>query len=533
MSLWVRWGIRAACAPPLLALCLTVPATAAPPQRAAYVVGSNDGSVTRVDLDTNAVVSNLLTVGGGANRIEADPALARAAIVHSTTDRVTVVDLLTESVGSVVPLPAGANPWTAEWAGARLFVSALLHDALYEVDPFGFGVLDTIPVGKAPEGMAVANGKLYVANTGFDFGTFGYDPGTVTVVDLATGNPVATVSVATNPQECVLAPDGTIHVVCTGDYAAVTGGIDVLDPLTDTVTATLACDAYPGGACVVGGRVLLNITTLSFASEIRGYDATSLTWIWDGANALLPSFDYYTNLRGVSDGRLAVADFSADLLLLEDLAAPGSPQPFLTGDGPIDLAVVERENPVAIAVSGLRAWESARGVHVAWDATVELGLRGFEVERADGDGAWLTAAAGLLPARATEWIDEAAPASGAVRYRVVAIGPGGARTVSDPVALFRSGPAGNRLAVDRITPNPSRYAARVDFTAPRAGVGTFELFDVAGRRVASRDVPLRGGADSYRWDGRDDRGRSVPPGAYFARLSAHGASTVARVLRVR
>ena len=120
-----------------------------------------------------------------------------------------------------------------------------------------------------------------------------------------------------------------------------------------------------------------------------------------------------------------------------------------------------------------------------------------------------------------------------VRYRVVTWRRGGERVVSDPVAVRRVTPAAGRLAVHRIAPNPSRGPARIDFTAPAAGTGTLAFFDVAGRRVATRTVPLRGGEDSYRWNGRDERGRALPPGAYFARLTAHGESSVTRVLRTR
>jgi flagellar hook assembly protein FlgD len=50
---------------------------------------------------------------------------------------------------------------------------------------------------------------------------------------------------------------------------------------------------------------------------------------------------------------------------------------------------------------------------------------------------------------------------------------------------------------------------------------TLSVFDVAGRRVRTLvDGWMRAGPHSSRWDGRDDGGRAVASGVYFARLEA-------------
>lgn len=71
-------------------------------------------------------------------------------------------------------------------------------------------------------------------------------------------------------------------------------------------------------------------------------------------------------------------------------------------------------------------------------------------------------------------------------------------------------------------------AVSVDLAAPAEA--RVDLFDLSGRRVrnlAHRALPA--GVTVLRWDGRDESGRSVPKGLYFARLTAPGIAASARV----
>lgn len=77
-------------------------------------------------------------------------------------------------------------------------------------------------------------------------------------------------------------------------------------------------------------------------------------------------------------------------------------------------------------------------------------------------------------------------------------------------------------------PNPFRD--HVAFSVGGSGAGRrLEIFDVAGRRIAMRQ--LGGNAGEIAWDGRDEHGRPVPSGVYFARVFAPDAES-SRVLRV-
>jgi len=82
-------------------------------------------------------------------------------------------------------------------------------------------------------------------------------------------------------------------------------------------------------------------------------------------------------------------------------------------------------------------------------------------------------------------------------------------------------------------PNPSREPLTLRFTLPEAAHATLRVYDVTGRVLATlADAELAAGAHAATWSGADRSGRGVPPGVYFARLSAGGRERVQRIMRL-
>jgi hypothetical protein len=85
-----------------------------------------------------------------------------------------------------------------------------------------------------------------------------------------------------------------------------------------------------------------------------------------------------------------------------------------------------------------------------------------------------------------------------------------------------------------VAPNPASGACALRFVMPAGGTVRAQVWDAAGRRVRSlADAWRPGGAQSIAWDGRDDAGAAVRPGAYFARIELAGQVLSARVTIVR
>ncbi len=150
------------------------------------------------------------------------------------------------------------------------------------------------------------------------------------------------------------------------------------------------------------------------------------------------------------------------------------------------------------------------------------------VERRDANGAWQPI--GLATSdRDGRWryVDEEAPA-GALAYRLVydrSAGP-----IATGEVLLGAAPSVSTLRIASIRPNPARVPERIEFALPRASAVTFELLDVTGRRVWSREtasldaglhvVPLGLTADAR-------------PGLYWLRVKAGRESASTRVAIVR
>jgi hypothetical protein len=107
------------------------------------------------------------------------------------------------------------------------------------------------------------------------------------------------------------------------------------------------------------------------------------------------------------------------------------------------------------------------------------------------------------------------------------IGPDGIIAVGDP----QVGPSVASLVA---RPNPFRAGTVLSYYVPAGGATTLRLFDAGGSVVrtlfeGSRPV----GPGAIAWDGRDDRGATLPAGVYFYRLSGAGFADGGKIVRIR
>jgi len=104
------------------------------------------------------------------------------------------------------------------------------------VDTASLTVDKYIKVGSSPEKMAIANGKLYVANSGgLDYPDYA---NTVSVIDIATGTETKKITVGLNPGNVFADKYGDIYVLSNGDYGATLPSMSIISSATDLVTKT-------------------------------------------------------------------------------------------------------------------------------------------------------------------------------------------------------------------------------------------------------------------------------------------------------
>ncbi|HET9234467.1 MAG TPA: DUF2341 domain-containing protein, partial [Candidatus Eisenbacteria bacterium] len=126
--------------------------------------------------------------------------------------------------------------------------------------------------------------------------------------------------------------------------------------------------------------------------------------------------------------------------------------------------------------------------------------------------------------------DAGAPASGA-SYRLDVVARNGDASRFGPV---RIGPRPVLpLTLIDIDPNPFRAGTRIGFRVDEDGEVRLRVFDLSGREVASPWTRwVTAGAHETTWNGRNERGQSLPAGMYLLRLETRSQAVTRKVIRV-
>nr|MBN2276913.1 hypothetical protein [candidate division Zixibacteria bacterium] len=215
----------------------------------AYVLNTNGETLSKINLTTGTVSNNILTIGTDIfsypNQLVIRDTLAYA--VASGTNEIQVINLRNETTVGFINTGTESNPYWMEFYDDRyLYVTLMKSNSVAKVDYISGSIVDEVEVGKSPEGILIVGNKAYVACTGFDWGTWEYDPGRVAVYDIAGDSVSGYIDVGLNPQYLALDRFGRIHVVCTGDYYTVFGKVYIIDIGTEAVIDSVSVGGTPG-----------------------------------------------------------------------------------------------------------------------------------------------------------------------------------------------------------------------------------------------------------------------------------------------
>ncbi len=272
----------------------------------------DNGSLTFYDTEGDTAYTDWFSLQNEGLRIgdTGNEIVVRGDRAYVTVSGSAAVEILSlpegESLGRV-RLPSGTFPQHLLLLNDSLaWVSSLDDDAVYQFNPVRREVLRRVPVGPAPEGLAVAAGRLFVANSGLG-ALRKNEPGagTISVIDPRSGAHLDTIGLGGNLRDLHYLPS-------TGRLYCFIGA-----PLPDTA----------GSGLVEIDPVNLNVLrhwSVSGAWEI-GFD--------DGAGIA-----YVIAQQGVVG------------IELNDIGAlPGEAEPFPFI--PIPLSTLNAEVPHAISVS--------------------------------------------------------------------------------------------------------------------------------------------------------------------------------------
>ncbi|WP_214070634.1 YncE family protein [Mucilaginibacter sp. dw_454] len=161
------------------------------------------------------------------------------------------------------------------------------------IDTTSMTITKTITVGADPEQMAIANGKLYVANSG---GLLYPDPptNTLSVIDLATLTEIKKITVQINPIAVTADAYNNVYVLSLGDFDTKPAGLTIVDATTDAVKSEPTVSlGYNIPIYTQGDFVYYPTTTDNKTYQIAVYNAktqssASVNFITDGTSITTP-----------------------------------------------------------------------------------------------------------------------------------------------------------------------------------------------------------------------------------------------------
>jgi len=221
--------------------------------KSVYILNGTAQTLSVYDIENKAISNDVLPVG----KWPADIKIMgdEAYVVNTGDNNVQIFDLVNMKQSGMIITGDGSGPERIGFLSEnKAYVSCLNTNSVKAIDLEKNQVTGDIPAGIGPMGVAVANKKVYVCNSAYDFASSSYGKGTVSVIDSSNDMVIKTVDVGTNPLEAVTYGDKAI-ILCNGNYADITGKLCIIDSASDSVTKTVDLGTTPSGIAISPGGI--------------------------------------------------------------------------------------------------------------------------------------------------------------------------------------------------------------------------------------------------------------------------------------
>ena len=152
--------------------------------------------------------------------------------------------------------------------GEYLYVT-LYSGQVAKIKASDLNVVDYAPVRKNPEGIVVYKDQLLVANSGWGEGN------TVTIIDMASFDSIASVTVEWNPQQFVLSGDSVFLLAYGKDYCMTIQSIGVAERTARTIAHATKAVAYEGTLYLCNSLTDWTSETYATTNTFFTYDVKS------------------------------------------------------------------------------------------------------------------------------------------------------------------------------------------------------------------------------------------------------------------
>jgi len=274
----------------------------------------NNASLTFYNYDNSTAVTDFFDLKNGRKLGDSGNDIAiygsKLYIVVTNSSQVEVVDANTGKSVKQISFFDGETPRQPRniaFHGSKAFVCSF-DGTLAVIDTASLSIEKFTTVGRNPDGIAVANNKVYVSNSGgLDYPN--YD-NTVSVVDIASFKEIKKIEVGLNPYSVQTDMQGNVYVVTRGNYGDVPMRLHVIDSQLDEVIHTFNKDisifaindnwAYAYYADWMSGQ-----TSNIFVIDLNTKEIVNNNFITD--NIEIDAYSIYVN---ADNGNVFVSDVS-------------------------------------------------------------------------------------------------------------------------------------------------------------------------------------------------------------------------------
>lgn len=242
-------------------------------------MGGGNATLTSYDMDSKVTEEDIFSSVNGRNlgELGQDMGLygSKLWIIMFGENTIEIVNSTTCVSVKQISLP---QPRHIAFDGGYAYIT-LYTGYLARIDTATFAI-DTVATGANPEGVAISNHKIYVANSGgLNFPVY---ENTISIFNLTTLSLIETKEVIDNPFKFQKLDDNTLLLQSYGIYGSVAGGVQSINTQTDVVT--------PVAGLLVGNYVVKDARSIYYYNS--EYDAN-----WQPIPSAISLYDLPSNQK--------------------------------------------------------------------------------------------------------------------------------------------------------------------------------------------------------------------------------------------
>lgn len=240
----------------------------------------NNSGISFYNLEDGTVVSDLFLQQNNRGLGDTGSDLKRYGdqlyCVVNVSERLEIMDFKSGKSIAAISL-AGRQPRRLAFHDGYAYLTCFNGEVL-KIDTVTHTIAATAQAGANPDGICVANGKLYVANSGgLNYPNYA---NSVTVFDLQSFSAIKEITVVCNPCRLVAHHSGKIFLISAGNYADISATVQCIDSQTDEVIKDFNTPAA-GFATDDTKLYLYNYDYSTSSAQFKVVDIASLSVIND------------------------------------------------------------------------------------------------------------------------------------------------------------------------------------------------------------------------------------------------------------